>query len=259
MGVNFGLSDRVVVVTGGASGIGRATVDLAIADGAKVAIVDWSEDAVGATVDELRAGGAAVAGYVADVRSHARMLEVVDAVERELGDIHGVVACAGVSRPAKLLDMSQEDFETVIDINLVGMYNTANAAGARMVARRRGSFVAIGSTDALGGHVDRTHYAASKHGVAGLIKSVAIEWGPHNVRANAVCPGAVDTPLVRAIHDEASVQKNFLSKIPLGRLATGEDQARGSLFLLSDAAEYISGIMLPIDGGLTAGYFNQMN
>jgi len=258
MGVNFGLKDRVVVVTGGASGIGRAVVDLAAAEGAKIAIVDWSQDAISGAVAQLRSAGAVVEGYVADVRSQDRMVELVDEIERELGEIEGVVACAGISRPAKLLDLAPDEFEAVIDVNLVGMYNTARATGARMVARRRGSFVAIGSTDSLGGHVDRTHYSASKHGVAGLMKSLAIEWGPHQVRANTVAPGVVDTPMVRSIHDEASLSKNFYSKIPLGRLSTGTDQARACLFLLSDAAEYINGAVLPVDGGVTAGYFNQM-
>ncbi|MEU7812860.1 SDR family NAD(P)-dependent oxidoreductase [Pseudonocardia sp. NPDC049154] len=254
--VNFGLDGRTVLVTGGASGIGRATVRLAAAGGACVAVLDADADAVARTIDELQAGGAIAAGYPVDVCEEKEIVAVVARVEEELGPIHGVVAAAGISRPKRAVSMTSREFADVIDVNLVGMFTTAAATGAVMLERGRGSFVAIGSTDSLGGHVDRTHYVASKHGVVGLVKSLALEWGPGGVRANVVAPGVVDTALLRTIHDDDSIARNFLGKIPMPRLATPEDQASAVLFLLSDAASYISGAVLPVDGGLTAGYFN---
>ncbi|ALL79236.1 short-chain dehydrogenase (plasmid) [Pseudonocardia sp. EC080610-09] len=254
--VDFGLHGRTVLVTGGASGIGRATAGLAAAAGAQVAVLDLNADAVTDAVDELTATGATVAGYPVDVCEEKDVVEAVGRVERELGPIQGVVAAAGVSRPKRAVEMSAREFAETIDVNLVGLFATAAATGTAMLERGSGCFVAIGSTDSLGGHVDRTHYAASKHGVVGLVKSLAIEWGPGGVRANVVAPGVVDTPLLRSVHDEASIARNFLGKIPAARLARSEDQANAALFLLSDAASYISGAVLPVDGGLTAGYFN---
>jgi 3-oxoacyl-[acyl-carrier protein] reductase len=121
-----------------------------------------------------------------------------------------------------------------------------------------GSIVVIGSTDSLGGHEQRAAYAASKHGVAGLVKSLAIDWGRAGVRVNAVAPGPVDTPLMRGIHSTESINKNFLVRIPLGRLSSAQEQAKACLFLLSEDASYISGAVLAVDGGLTAGYFNNL-
>lgn len=254
--MDFGLTGRTVVVTGGASGIGRATVGLAAADGARVAVLDLNAEAVATTVQELEATGATVGGFPVDVREEKDVVEVIRRVEQDLGPIHGVVAAAGISRPKKAVEMTAREFADTVDVNLVGMFATAAATGAVMLERGTGCFVAIGSTDSLGGHVDRAHYSASKHGVVGLVKSLAIEWGPRGVRANVVAPGVVDTALLRSIHDEASLSRNFLGKIPIPRLARGEDQGNAALFLLSDAAAYISGAVLPVDGGLTAGYFN---
>ncbi|GAA2862809.1 beta-ketoacyl-ACP reductase [Pseudonocardia halophobica] len=254
--VDFGLSGRTVLVTGGASGIGRATVGLAAAAGAHVAVLDLNADAVSETVEEVRAAGGTVAGYSVDVREDKDVADVVARVEQELGSIHGVVAAAGISRPKPATELTSREFAETVDVNLIGVFNTAAATGAVMLERGTGCFVAIGSTDSLGGHVDRSHYAASKHGVAGLVKSLAIEWGPRGVRANVVAPGVVDTPLLRSVHDEASLDRNYRNKIPLRRLARGEDQGGAALFLISDAAAYVSGAVLPVDGGLTAGYFN---
>lgn len=254
--VSFGLTGKTIVVTGGASGIGRATADLAAADGAHVAVLDWNAESVAKSVTEIEATGAKVGGYVVDVRDNPALHEVVGRIETELGPIEGVVAAAGVSRPKLAVDMSAADFEETVAINLTGVFNTAQATGKAMLSRGRGCFVGIGSTDSLGGHSDRSHYAASKHGVLGLIRTLAIEWGPSGVRANVVAPGVVDTPLLRTIHDESSIARNFTNKIPLQRLAEGPDQAAAALFLISDAASYISGVAVPVDGGLTAGYFN---
>jgi NAD(P)-dependent dehydrogenase (short-subunit alcohol dehydrogenase family) len=256
MMVEFGLGGRTVLVTGGASGLGRATVGLAAAGGASVAVLDLNADAVAETVAEVRAAGGTATGYPVDVREDKDLVDVVTRVERDLGPVHGVVAAAGISRPRPAAEMTSREFAETVEVNLLGVFHTAAATGAVMLERGAGSFVAIGSTDSLGGHVDRSHYAASKHGVAGLVKSLAIEWGPRGVRANVVAPGVVDTPLLRSIHDEASLDRNYRNKIPLRRLATGADQAAAALFLISDAAAYVNGAVLPVDGGLTAGYFN---
>ncbi|GGC78077.1 SDR family NAD(P)-dependent oxidoreductase [Chelatococcus reniformis] len=257
--IDFGLRDRVIVVTGGASGIGRAHGLAAAKAGARVAVIDASHDAAHQTAEEIeRLGGRAVA-EVFDVRDGAAAEAATARIEEQLGPIDGVVASAGTSRPALATDMTDDEWSLVIDINLTGLYKSIRPIGRRMVERRRGAVVLIASIDAFGGHAARSHYSASKHGVAGLTKSLAIEWGRHNIRVNGLAPGVVDTPLLRASMPAEHIETAVLGRVPLGRLSTPDDQAGAGLFLLSDAAAYITGAVLPVDGGLTAGFFTNWN
>ncbi|MGF7159272.1 NAD(P)-dependent dehydrogenase (short-subunit alcohol dehydrogenase family) [Rhodoligotrophos appendicifer] len=257
--LNFGLEGRVIMVTGGASGIGGAVVRLAAADGAKVAVVDANQEAGDAMVARLEAAGSQAVAITLDVRDSEALRAAVETTEAVLGPLDGVVAAAGISRPAKAEEMSGEFWSAVIDINLTGMFNTFQAAGAQMLPRRRGSLVAVGSVDSLGGHAARIHYSASKHGVAGLVKSLAIEWGRHGIRTNCVAPGVVDTPLLRSVGVPEHIDGVMCDRTPLGRLSSPEDQAKVALFLLSDAASYVNGVVLPVDGGLTAGFFTHLH
>ena len=143
--------------------------------------------------------------------------------------------------------------------SLKGSFLLAREVGRRMITRGKGSIVLVSSVDGSGGHAARTHYSASKHGVVGLVKSLAIEWGRHGVRVNALCPGIVDTPLVRGNISADHISGVMEDRIPMARLSTGDDQAKAALFLLSDAAAYVSGTCLTVDGGLTAGYFTHLN
>jgi NAD(P)-dependent dehydrogenase (short-subunit alcohol dehydrogenase family) len=194
-----------------------------------------------------------------DVRDGAKAEAAVQRIEKALGPVDGMVASAGVSRPALSQDMTDDEWSFVIDVNLTGLYKSVRPVGKRMIARKSGAIVLIASVDGLGGHAGRSHYSASKHGVAGLAKSLAIEWGRHGVRVNAVAPGVVDTPLLRRNIPTDHIEEVMLGRVPLCRLSTGEDQANASLFLLSQAAAYITGVLLPVDGGLTAGFFTNWN
>ena len=257
--IDFGLKGRVIVVTGGGSGIGRATCLLAARSGASVGVIDASADSATGVAGEIeRAGGRAVAETL-DVRDSGATEGAIARIEATLGPIEGLVASAGVSRPQLAASMDDEQWSLVIDVNLTGVFKSARSVGKRMLARGRGSIVLIASVDGLGGHAARSHYAASKHGVAAVAKSLAIEWGRHDVRVNAVAPGVVDTPLLRANIPTDHIEGVMRGRVPLSRLSSGEDQANASLFLLSDAAAYITGIVLPVDGGLTAGYFTNWN
>jgi NAD(P)-dependent dehydrogenase (short-subunit alcohol dehydrogenase family) len=257
--IDFGLIGRVIVVTGGGSGIGRATCLLAARSGASVGVIDASADSAKSVAAEIeRAGGKALAETL-DVRDTGATEAAIARIESALGPIDGLVASAGVSRPQLAAPMDDEQWSLVIDVNLTGVFKSARAVGKRMLARGRGSIVLIASVDGLGGHAARSHYAASKHGVAAVAKSLAIEWGRHGVRINAVAPGVVDTPLLRANIPTEHIEGVMLGRVPMNRLSSGEDQANASLFLLSDAAAYITGIVLPVDGGLTAGYFTNWN
>ncbi|GAA4344072.1 SDR family oxidoreductase [Variovorax defluvii] len=258
--MNYGLAGRVIAVTGGASGIGLAVAREALGQGARVALLDSSAQHIDAALTELKAlPGAAVVAHAVDVRDPAACQAAVDAVERDFGPIEGLAACAGVSRPEPAEQMADETWDLVIDINLSGVFYSARAVGRHMLARGRGAIVTIASTDALGGHAGRTHYAASKHGVVGLTRSLAIEWGRRGVRVNAVAPGVVDTPLLRKVAPPEHVQNAMVDRVPMGRFSRADEQAHATLFLLSDGASYINGTALAVDGGLTAGYFTRWN
>jgi len=257
--ISHGLRDKVVLVTGGASGIGRAIALQAARDGAHIAIVDASAERAEATAAELRAEGRRAIALAVDVRDSGACDAAVARIESELGPIDGMVASAGVSPPSPAAQMSDEVWSRCIDINLTGMFRSIRPVGRRMLERRRGAIVAIASVDGMGGHAARAHYSASKHGVIGLTRSLAIEWGRHGVRVNAIAPGVVDTPLLRANIPPDHKRHAMVDRVPLARLSRAEEQAGPALFLLSDAASYVTGSVLAVDGGTSAGWFTRWN
>lgn len=253
------MHDRVVLVTGGGSGIGRAIATLAVQQGARVAIADALADRADATAAALcREGGQAIA-VTFDVRDSVACDAAVARIEAELGPIDGMAASAGVSPPSPAASMSDEIWSRCIDINLTGLFRSVRPVGQRMLARGRGAIVTIASVDGLGGHAARAHYTASKHGVIGLTRSLAIEWGRHGVRVNAIAPGVVDTPLLKANIPADHLRYAMVDRVPMGRLSRADEQAGPALFLLSDAASYVNGSVLTVDGGTSAGYFTRWN
>ncbi|MCV0394898.1 MAG: SDR family oxidoreductase [Rhizobiaceae bacterium] len=254
---DYGLKDRVICITGGASGIGRAGALAMAADGANLAIVDLCQEDVDKVLDEIRGHGVTAAGYVMDVRDAEATRKAADHFEAELGPVYGLFACAGISRTAPAEDLPEQDLVDVVDVNLKGVFLTCREFGGRMIRRGAGSIVVIGSLDGLGGHPGRLHYVASKHAVSGLAKNLALEWGRHGVRVNCIAPAFVDTPLLRANMPPAFIEDVVQDRTPLGRMARPDEIASAALMLLSDASSYITGVILPIDGGLTAGYFTR--
>lgn len=253
--VSFDLTNRVVVVTGAGSGIGAGLVEAALQQGAVVAMVDVDQGALEAVRAGLSdTGRVRAVPFTVDLTDRAAVFSTFDGIVSEFETVHGVVACAGISRPSASSEQDPSDWSAVLEVNMSGAFYTAQAAFRAMPDG--GSIVLIGSTDSLGGQSERTVYAASKHGVLGLARSLAIEWGRSGIRVNVVAPGPVDTPMARKIHTPESLEETFVRRIPLGRMSTVADQANACLFLLSDASAFISGAVLPVDGGLTAGYFN---
>lgn len=255
--LEFGLAGQVIMVTGAGSGIGRRTALLAAAQRARVVVCDANGDAAKAVGEEIRITGGEAFSATFDVTDqHATEAAVQDA-ERILGPVVGLVAAAGISRPQRAEDLPLEVWNAVIGVNLTGVFISCQAVGRRMIDRGSGAIVAIASGDALGGHAGRAHYCASKYGVVGLVQTLAIEWGRHGVRVNATAPGAVDTPLLRGGVPSDFIEDVMIDRTPMRRLASADDQAMSCLFLLSEAARFINGVVLPVDGGATAGYLTR--
>lgn len=255
MSISLGLAGRIVMITGGASGIGRQCALALAREGAAVAIADSNADGAAAVARDIEALGQRAAAASFDVRDALATEAAVGEIEERLGPLDGLITAAGISRPAPATELASESWEAVIGVNLSGTFYSCQAVGRRMVGRGRGAIVTIGSTSSLGGQSGRAHYCASKAGVVGLTRDLAIEWGSYGVRVNAIGPSATDTPMIRAGIPEAFVSGVMEDRTPLGRLAQPEEIANICLFLLSDLSSYVNGALLMVDGGVSAGFF----
>ncbi|MBM85713.1 MAG: short-chain dehydrogenase [Rhodospirillaceae bacterium] len=241
-------SGKGVLITGGASGIGRASADVFAARGAAVAVSDIDKDKTRAVARELGNQHVAAPGDVADETS---VVELVATAKAGLGTIDVLINCAGVSDSfAPTLDQTVGHWQRIIDINLTGTYLTCRAVAPDMLDRREGSIVNISSIAGLFGLPYRNAYVASKHGVAGVTKNLAAEWGQRGVRVNAVAPGYIKTPMVQNLIDAGRVDETRIRRrTPMGRLGTPEDVANLMMYLSSPLAAYVNGVVIPVDGG----------
>jgi NAD(P)-dependent dehydrogenase (short-subunit alcohol dehydrogenase family) len=246
---------RRALVTGGGSGIGRATARLLTARGASVALLDLDAEAVAAAAAEIGAVGAAVA----DVRDIASIRTGVAAAVDALGGAPTVlVNAAGIYRVRTVAELEPEEWDEVLDTNLRGTF----LVGREVVGRLRaspgegagGAVVNLASTAALVAdeYEPAAHYNASKAGVVAITKQMAAEWGPEGIRVNAVAPGVIDTPMLRLMDDPAVGREYIGTRVPLRRLGSAEEVAEVIVFLASDAAAYVTGATVVVDGGATA-------
>jgi 3-oxoacyl-[acyl-carrier protein] reductase len=232
---------RSVLVTGGNRGIGLAIAKAFSASGDKVAITFRS--------GEPPAG---LFGVRCDVTDQAAVEAAFDSVESQQGPVEVLVANAGITRDTLLLRMAEDDFTAVLDTNLTGAYRVAKRATRSMLRARRGRLIFISSVVGLLGSAGQANYAASKAGLVGLARSLARELGSRNITANVVAPGFVSTDMTDALPEERRTE--ILAQVPLGRYATADEVAAVVRFLAGEDAAYITGAVIPVDGGLGMGH-----
>jgi len=239
------LMGRIALVTGGSRGIGRAIADTLHAAGAGVVILDRDAERAPITAREI---GDDVCAMIADVRDPGQIAAALASVEETCGPIDILVNNAGVTKDSLLVRMSDEDWDTVLDVNLRGVFLLTRAVARGMMKRRWGRIINIASVVGLMGNPGQANYAASKAGLIGFTKAVARELASRNVLVNAIAPGFIDTDMTNTLTE--AQRTTLLDQIPLGRLGGPEDIARAVVFLASDHADYITGQVLVVDGGM---------
>lgn len=246
------LQDKVVLVTGGASGIGLASVERCLAEGARVALADMAASAGAAEAAALAQRFAGRCLFVpVDVTSTEQVDQMVATTVQHWGRLDGVFNNAGIGGLSPAQDYTDSDFLRVIDINLMGVFRVARAAIRVMYAQGSGSIVNCASILGVFGQSQTAAYSAAKGGVVNMTRTLALEGACKGVRVNAIGPGYIDTPLLSLLDDAT---KQFLIGLhPIGRLGRAEEVANAALFLLSDEASFITGAHLMVDGGFTAG------
>jgi 3-oxoacyl-[acyl-carrier protein] reductase len=246
------LKGKVAIITGGAQGIGFATAEKFLAEGAVVAVADVRHEAVDAAVRELAEGcvhPGHVEGHVVDVTRRDQIDAMVEAVKARHGRIDVLVNNAGITLDARLVKMTDEQFDRVIEVNLKGTYNCARAVVDTMSTQGFGVILNASSVVGIYGNFGQTNYAASKFGVIGFVKTWARELGPKGIRVNAVAPGFIATPILHTIPDKVLEQMN--ERVPLRRLGRPEEVASVYAFLASDDASYVNGAVIEVSGGMT--------
>lgn len=242
------LKDKVAVVTGGSRGIGKAIALKLAKNGAKVAIFATKEsDAVKETMEELSKLAGDSMFVPCDVSDFDKVKEAIDSVIEHFGKIDILVNNAGITKDKLLMQMSEEDFDDVINVNLKGTYNTVKACIRPFIRNRYGRIVNISSVVGLMGNPGQINYAASKAGIIGLTKSLAKEYAAKGITCNAIAPGFIATDMTEGLLDK---QDGLVNMIPMKKVGNPEDVANAVLFLASDLSSYITGEVIKVDGGM---------
>ena len=255
------LANKVAIVTGGASGIGRATVLKLASEGAKVAIADVESQAELAkkVCAEVQAAGGAAMFTPANVANRSQVEAMVEAVLKQFGRLDILVANAGITRDAftirktkegEIKRMSEENWDVVLNVNLKGTWLCCQAAALPMIEQKYGK-MSLTASFGIRGNMGQANYAASKAGIIGLTRTLALEFARFNINVNCIAPGATKTPMTATIPEE--LLKRQIEKVPFKRMAEPEEMANVHAFLVSDEASYITGQCILVDGGSTLG------
>ena len=239
---------KVSIVTGASQGIGEAIAEELAREGAHVACVDVQKEKLEALAERLRAAGGKASAHVADVTRLDQALAAVEEILKIGGRVDHLVNNAGITRDNLLLRMKEDEWDAVIAVNLKGAWNFAKAVVKPMVAARGGRIVNIASVVGLAGNFGQTNYAASKAGVMGFSRSLALEVASRGITVNCVAPGYIATPMTEHLPEE--IKKAFMESIPVKRFGLPKEVASAVKFLLSDEAAYITGQVINVNGGM---------
>jgi len=256
----FDLTGKTAIVTGGAAGIGLGISSRLAESGASVVIADISEENAKKSAEELKSKGYKAAAVGCDVSNKSDAESAVSFAVSTFGSLDILVNNAGIYTSVLVMQMTDEDWDRVMNVNLKGVYHCVKAAAAQMISQGNGGkIINITSIDALHpSSMGLAHYDASKHGVWGFTKNVALELAPHKIWVNAIAPGGIQTPGVAAMQAKMQVPKGvnpeemlkgFMAKIPMGRMGDPDDIGKVALFLASDASSYMTGSQIVVDGG----------
>ena len=249
MGVSIDLSGKRALVTGGNRGIGRTIAERLAEAGADVAVFARSEESVAEAAGALSERGVRGLALTGDVGSDADVERAWATLMEEFGQLDILVNNAGITRDGLLLRMKPEDWHAVLDVNLTGAFRWSRLAAKQMLRQRSGTIINISSIVGVIGNPGQTNYAASKAGLIGFSKSLAVELAARGITVNVIAPGFIETEMTHTLGAEA--QAEFLSRIPLGKLGTTGDVADLAVFLASPMSDYITGQVIRVDGGLT--------
>ena len=240
------LQGKIALITGASQGIGRQIALRLAADGANIAVFDMSVEKGELVCEELRAMGVEAKAYKCNVTVTEEVAATVKAVAADLGKVDILVNNAGITRDGLVLSMKDADFDAVLNTNLKGAFNMIRACYSGFIRKKSGRIINISSVSGIMGNAGQANYSASKAGLIGLTKTVARELASRNVTCNAVAPGFIQTAMTKDIGEDNALR----TMIPLGRMGKPEDIAEAVAFLASDAAGYITGEVLRVDGGL---------
>jgi NAD(P)-dependent dehydrogenase (short-subunit alcohol dehydrogenase family) len=251
------LDGKVAVITGAGSGIGRVAASLFASEGARVVVADVNADHAAAAVEEITSVGGSATAVAVDVSDEGQVADMVAAAVATYGGLHVLFNNAGIfpDDDGGVLDTPPETWKRVMEVNLMGVWLGCRAAVPAMLDSGGGSIVNVASFVALvGAATAQIAYTASKGGVLSMTRELAVEYARRGIRANSICPGPIETPLLAELLSDPERRQRRLVHIPIGRFGRPEEIARAALFLASDEASFVTGSSLVVDGGITAAY-----
>ncbi|WP_160722527.1 SDR family NAD(P)-dependent oxidoreductase [Bacillus sp. USDA818B3_A] len=246
------LNGKKVIVTGGSKGLGLDIAQAFASLGANVIITGRTESALLEAVESIKADGRNCSYLVADMQNVESVYTMVDQAVERLGGLDILVNNAGVNIPKEALEVTEEDWDQIMNTNLKGLFFCSQRAGKYMIPNGHGKVINIVSQMAFVGYIKRAAYCSSKGGAVQLTKALAVEWAKHQIKVNAVAPTFVETEMTKAMFDDRDFYEDVLNRIPLGQLARPTDVTGAVLFLASDLANFITGETIKVDGGWTA-------